>query len=186
MRSLSSFKELRLKISSIISGPYSIPSIDSTQITDDMKNAIYVAILVTYAQGMGVISAASRDFEWDVCMSDVIGIWKGGCIIRGRVLSLIQNAFLKDSSLSCLLADDIIAAEVNVRLGSLRRVVTLCIATGVPCPALSAAISYIDILRCTSLPTNLIQAQRDFFGAHTYERVDLPGTFHSDWTDNDT
>jgi 6-phosphogluconate dehydrogenase len=184
-RNISSCKEEREAISLLIKGPYSIPMVEPKQIVEDLRHALYIAILCTYAQGLHTISAASATYKWSLNLSEILRIWKGGCIIRGHVLKSLHEVYLHSPDLNCLLTHEYISGEINTKLGSLRRISTLAIASGISSPAFLSCISYIDAFRCNHLPTNLIQAQRDFFGAHTYHRTDVPGIFHSNWTDTE-
>ncbi len=126
--------------------------------------------------------AALPQMSWNIDLSECCRIWKGGCIIRAAFLSHLQTAYVSDPRLSNLLIDPSLAAEMNRRQLAWRRVVTLCVASGTGVPALSSSLSYFDSYRRASLPASLTQAQRDFFGGHTYERVDMPGSFHTQWT----
>lgn len=132
---------------------------------------------------MGIIKGCSDKNDWNVNLTECARIWKGGCIIRAKLLDKIQAALARDSDLPNLMVDPGFAAELNDRHMAWRRIVTLCIASGLPCPALCASLNYFDSYRKANLPANLVQAQRDFFGGHTYERTDRDGTFHCAWTD---
>jgi 6-phosphogluconate dehydrogenase len=131
-----------------------------------------------------LIKAASDKYEWDVDLSLCASMWRGGCIIRAALLQKITNALGKDKDLTNLLVDSDFAAEINDRQMAWRRIVTLGVASGVATPGFSAGLTYYDQYRRESLPANLIQAQRDFFGGHTYERNDMPGTFHCLWDES--
>ena len=159
-----------------------MPNVSKPQIIEDLGAALYCAKVCSYAQGLGVIQAASDANGWDVDLSQCAKMWKGGCIIRAKLLDKIQAALAKDKSLPNLMVDPDFAEELNTRQMSWRRVVTLCIASGITCPALSASLNYFDSYRRETLPANLTQAQRDFFGGHTYERIDKDGPFHCAWT----
>lgn len=132
---------------------------------------------------MALIRAASVEHVWDVNMSELVRIWRGGCIIRGAVLDVLRDAYLRQSDLPSLLVDEVVSAELNHRVGALRRVVTLCVANGLPASCLTSSVTYMDMHRSERLPTCLVQAQRDLFGAHTYERNDMTGHFHSNWVE---
>jgi 6-phosphogluconate dehydrogenase len=137
----------------------------------------------SYAQGLSLIRTASDEYKWDVSLAECSRLWKGGCIIRAKLLDEIQMAFSKNEELANLLVDPVFTAELNERSPAWRRLVALCITSGVPCPALCSSLTYFDTYRRASLPANLTQAQRDFFGGHTYERIDGEGRFHTTWTD---
>ena len=183
-RYISGRKEERVKASGVLNGPVdSMPSIDKEQLLADLQAALYCAKVTSYAQGMGVIKAASEKYDWNVDLSLCAKMWRGGCIIRADLLNKITAAFENDSDLTNLLVDPGFAKEINDRQMAWRRVVSLGVATGIATPALSAALAYYDQYRRERLPANLIQAQRDFFGGHTYQRVDKDGTFHCLWDD---
>jgi len=133
--------------------------------------------------GLALIKAASDEHGWGVKLAECARIWKGGCIIRAKLLDHIEAAFKGEPDLANLLVNDSCAALVNARQAAFRRVVVLAVASGIPCPALSASLNYLDSYRRRELPANLTQAQRDFFGGHTYRRVDMEGDFHTEWTD---
>mmetsp|Transcript_16338 Transcript_16338/g.23267 ORF Transcript_16338/g.23267 Transcript_16338/m.23267 type:complete len:495 (+) Transcript_16338:152-1636(+) len=183
-RYLSARKQERIDASKVLTGPKETPNVSKPQIVEDLGAALYCAKICSYAQGIGIIHAASKANNWDVDLAMCAKMWKGGCIIRAKLLDKIQAAFTKNPDLPNLMMDPSFAKELNERQMSWRRIVTLCIASGITCPALSASLTYFDSYRRESLPANLTQAQRDFFGGHTYERIDHPdGTpFHCAWT----
>eukprot|EP00590_Aulacoseira_subarctica_P006959 CAMPEP_0172419652 /NCGR_PEP_ID=MMETSP1064-20121228/6046_1 /TAXON_ID=202472 /ORGANISM="Aulacoseira subarctica , Strain CCAP 1002/5" /LENGTH=467 /DNA_ID=CAMNT_0013159215 /DNA_START=187 /DNA_END=1590 /DNA_ORIENTATION=- len=182
-RYLSARKEERVKASKILKGPTEIPSVSKEQIVEDLQAALYAAKVISYAQGLGIIKAASEKNGWNVNLGECARIWKGGCIIRAKLLDKIQAAFETDKNLANLVIDPSFSSELNVRQMPWRRIVTLCVASGIACPSLCASLNYFDQYRRESLPANLIQAQRDFFGGHTYERLDRDGQFHCLWDD---
>lgn len=182
-RYMSARKDERVKAAEILKGPQKVPSTSKDQIIEDLEASLYAAKVVSYAQGLGIIKAASDKYDWNVNLTECARLWKGGCIIRAKLLDDIQGALARDENLSNLMVDEKFAKELNDRQMAWRRIVTLCIASGLPCPALSAALSYFDSYRCASLPANLTQGQRDFFGGHTYQRVDKEGVFHCAWTE---
>jgi len=181
-RYISGRKDERITASQILTGPKETPNISKPQIIADLGDALYCAKVCSYAQGLGIIKAASNENNWDVDLSQCAQMWKGGCIIRAKLLEKIQNALKKDPNLPNLMLDPDFAEELNSKQMSWRRIVTLCVASGVACPSLSASLCYFDSYRRESLPANLTQAQRDFFGGHTYERTDRDGPFHCAWT----
>ena len=136
------------------------------------------------AQGLNLIRAAGEEHGWDLDLGECARIWKGGCIIRAKFLDRIKQAYGRDKDLASLLVDPEFAREIADRQNPWRRVVTLCFACGIPCPAFAASLGYYDTYRRASLAANLVQAQRDFFGAHTFERVDKPRGefFHCRWS----
>ena len=184
-RYISGEKDLRMRAASMMSGPsFDWGTIDRTQLVADLKDALFCSKIVAYAQGLDIIRRASLEFNWGINLGECARIWKGGCIIRAKILDKINKAFAKDTSLENLLLDPEFAEELVRRQQAWRRVVSLAVAGGVPVPALTASLEYFDSFRSQRLPTNLLQAQRDFFGSHTFERVDQPrGQFyHCRWT----
>jgi 6-phosphogluconate dehydrogenase len=156
--------------------------VDRAQLVDDVRQALYAAKICSYAQGMNLIREAAKQLGWAVNLGECARIWKGGCIIRAKFLDRIKRAYDRNPELASLLVDPEFADEMNARQPSWRRVVALCVATGISCPSLAASLSYLDQYRRARLPANLTQAQRDFFGAHTYERTDKAGAFHTEWS----
>merc|ERR1712086_525244 len=182
-RYVSGRKVEREAASKILSGPTEIPTVDKAQLIEDVKQALFAAKIVSYAQGFNMIQAASDFYEWNIDIGECARIFKGGCIIRSRFLDDITKAFKRDSKLGSLIVDPFFAEALITRQASWRRVVSLCVASGIPCPAFASALNYYDSYRRASLPANLCQAMRDFFGGHTYERIDREGKFHTEWTD---
>jgi 6-phosphogluconate dehydrogenase len=184
-RLLSADRGMRQTASKQLGGPAAPPSVSGARRPDlvgDVRAALYAAKACAYAQGMGLLAAASKLHSWGLPLAELARIWKGGCIIRARFLARIQAAYARDPGLANLLLDGGFREELSQRHGAWRRVVGEAVAMGVPLPAMSASLAYYDMLRTPRLPANLTQAQRDFFGAHTYERVDRPGSFHTEWT----
>lgn len=182
-RYISGRKDERVKAAKVLHGPVNIPNVDKAQILEDLPAALYAAKVCSYAQGIGIIQAASQKHDWNVNLSECARIWKGGCIIRASLLEKIRSALAADVNLPNLMLDPTFSSELNDRHMSWRRIVTLCVANGVSCPALCASLNYYDSYRTERLPANLTQGQRDFFGGHTYERTDREGVFHCAWTD---
>lgn len=180
-RCLSAQKEARVRASKILSGPSGKFEGDQKQFIDDVGHALYASKLVSYAQGFVQLDAAAREFGWKLNNGNVALLWRGGCIIRSRFLGDIKNAFDKNPTLENLLLDDFFRGAVDKAQPSWRRVVAAGVTLGVPMPGFTAALSYYDGYRRGRLPANLLQAQRDYFGAHTYQRLDKEGTFHTDW-----
>jgi 6-phosphogluconate dehydrogenase len=155
---------------------------DRAAFIEDVRQALYASKVVAYAQGFDQIAAASESFGWDVNRGLMATIWRGGCIIRARFLDRIREAFDRDAALPTLLVDPYFADVVGRGLESWRRVVAGAATTGIPAPAFASSLAYYDALRAERLPAALIQAQRDFFGAHTYRRTDRPGSWHTQWS----
>ncbi|MDB4987034.1 MAG: 6-phosphogluconate dehydrogenase, decarboxylating, partial [Myxococcaceae bacterium] len=165
-----------------LSGPTLTVKRDTTLVAD-VRAALYGAKICAYAQGMALLRAASTAHSWELNLAELARIWTGGCIIRARLLRHIKEAFANEPGLSNLLLDDWFRREFSERQAGFRRVVALGASVGIALPAHASALNYYDTLRRARLPQNLTQAQRDYFGAHTYERTDKPGSFHSDWAD---
>ncbi|HUJ75885.1 MAG TPA: NADP-dependent phosphogluconate dehydrogenase, partial [bacterium] len=146
-----------------------------------VRAALYCAKTCSYAQGMALLRRASLENHWDLPFGEIARIWKGGCIIRAKFLKSIQQAYARQPDLSNLLLDPFFKEALASRLESWRLVVATGMRQGIPMPAMSASLAYYDAYRSARLPQNLVQAQRDLFGAHTYERLDRPGTFHTKW-----
>jgi 6-phosphogluconate dehydrogenase len=183
-RVLSSMKEARVAASQVLRGPTEPPSAGEPKaLVEAVHDALYAAKIVAYAQGMALLRAASEQYRWDVKLVEMARIWKGGCIIRARFLDTIMRAYQRRADLPSLLLDETIAEELHRAQGAWRRVVGLAQTHGIPVPAMSAGLAYYDGVRTASLPQNLTQAQRDAFGAHTYQRNDAPdeGFVHTDW-----
>ncbi len=184
-RVLSSMRPERLAAASILKAPETHP-IDLGNSADAMAplfDACVLAAIASYAQGMALLQEASILHNYNLDMSAIGQIWKGGCIIRARLLQRIQNAYTNNPQLKNLMLDPWFAEQVNCRLPGLRQVVAGAALAGIPVPCLSSSLDYFDSYRSERLPQNLIQAMRDCFGAHTYERVDKAGSFHTEWLD---
>lgn len=169
-RMISSRKEERENASKVLKSPV-ILSADKHQVIDDLRAALYASKVCSYAQGLSLIKAASDEFEWDVDISECARLWMGGCIIRAQLLDPIQTAFAKNPDLPNLLVDGGFSAQLNERSEAWRRIVALCITSGIACPSLCGSLTYFDSYRMARLPANLTQAQRDFFGGHTFVRA---------------
>jgi len=183
-RCLSAQKEERVEASKILSGPAKNFGGDKESFLDDLKYALYASKIVSYAQGYVLMQEAAKEYGWDLNYGDIALMWRGGCIIRSVFLADIKNAFEKEPDLSNLLLAPFFKEKVVKAQESWRRVVSKAVINGVPIPALASALNYFDGYRHDRLPANLLQAQRDYFGAHTYERVDKPRGefFHTNWT----
>jgi 6-phosphogluconate dehydrogenase len=182
-RCLSAQKEARVRAAKVLSGPDGKFSGDRKQFIEDVRQALYASKLCSYAQGYVQLDAAAQEFGWKLNNGNIALLWRGGCIIRSRFLEDIKKAFDKNAQLENLLLDDFFKSAIDKAQPSWRRVVSTAIQMGLPVPAFSAALTYYDGYRRDRLPANLLQAQRDYFGAHTYERVDRKRgeTFHTDW-----
>jgi 6-phosphogluconate dehydrogenase len=182
-RTISSMKEKRVAASQSLTAPEALMRNHADEdIISALEDALYFAKISSYAQGMALLRAASEAYGYGLNLSEIARIWKAGCIIRAALLDTIMQAFGQQPDLENLLLAPRIAPIINDTSGSIRRVLTLAREAGIPVPALSASLDYVDSYRTVSLPANLTQAQRDFFGAHTYKRVDKPGVFHTEWS----
>jgi 6-phosphogluconate dehydrogenase len=181
MRNLSAIEKERREASKVLKGPATGFKGDRGDFIERLRNALYMAMITTYAQGMNQLRAASRTYKYGFDLEAVARIWRGGCIIRAALLEDIRNAYRSQPDLPSLLVNSHFAQAVVSRQDDLRRVVNTASALGIPAPALMISLAYFDGYRSSWLPANLIQAQRDYFGAHTYERVDAQGVFHTQW-----
>ena len=186
-RCLSAQKDKRVAASQILKGPGGIPIIEGAakaQFIDDLEMALYASKLVSYAQGYDLMGAQAKASGWTLNNGGIALMWRGGCIIRSAFLGKIKEAFDRNPTLANLLVDTYFAAEITKAQAGWRRVIAAAVTHGIPTPALSAALAYFDGYRSARLPANLLQAQRDYFGAHTYERLDKPRGefFHTNWT----
>ena len=183
-RCLSAQKDERVVASKELAGPKPAFIGDKTAFINDLKNALYASKIVSYAQGYLLMREAAKEYGWNLNNGGIALMWRGGCIIRSVFLGKIKEAFDRNPELTNLLLDPFFKEKVTQSQESWRRVVTTAIANGIPVPAFCAALTYFDGYRAERLPANLLQAQRDYFGAHTYERVDKPRGefFHTNWT----
>jgi 6-phosphogluconate dehydrogenase len=181
MRDLSGDKTLREQAAGVLNAPLQPFAGEAAEFLGALENALFAAILLTYAQGMALLHKASATHDYALNLADVAKIWRGGCIIRADLLDDLWVAYRNQPELPHLLMDRGLARKVLDRQRDLRKIVSAAAQQGIPIPALMAALAYFDSYRRDWLPANLIQAQRDFFGAHTYERIDTEGTFHSEW-----
>jgi len=184
-RTLSAQKEYRVEASKILQGPAPEPfKGDKAQFLADIRDSLYASKMVSYAQGFVLLREAAKEFHWKLNYGAIALMWRGGCIIRSKFLGKIKEAFEKNHELTNLLLDDFFKEKIHHAQGGWRRIVAAAALHGWPLPAISTALTYFDGIRQARLPANLIQAQRDYFGAHTYERVDQPRGqfFHTNWT----
>src|SRR5438046_3090885 len=182
-RVISSRKEERVAASKILPHPRDRQfKGNRPRLIDAVRDALYAAKIVSYTQGMELIRSGSAAYKWNLNLSDSATIWRGGCIIRAKFLNRIVQAYRRDAALHNLLLDRYFTRAIKKAQSKWRLVLAIAIKHGVATPAFSASLAYFDSYRSARLPANLLQAQRDFFGAHTYERIDKPGVFHTDWT----
>lgn len=181
-RIMSSIKEERVAASKQLSGPGSKFDGDIKATINKIRDALYCSKICSYAQGMALIGKASQTFDYNIDLGETARIWKGGCIIRAGFLNKIKHAFDENGNLANLLLAPEFKQTILDRQDAWREVIAMAAQTGIPVPAFSASLDYFDSYRRDRLPQNLTQAQRDYFGAHTYERVDKAGTFHTEWT----
>ena len=183
-RCLSAIKEERVAASRELAGPAGVFSDDRKTFLSQLKDAVYVSKICSYAQGFQLLRAASQAYGWKLNFGDIASMWRGGCIIRARFLGNIKAAYDADPELANLLLAPYFKKVAADAQGSWRQVVKTAIGLGIPTPALATALTYYDAYRSARLPANLLQAQRDYFGAHTYERIDKPRgeSFHTNWT----
>lgn len=183
-RCLSAIKDERAAASKVLSGPVPKFEGDRKAFINDIKNALYASKIVSYAQGYVLMQSAAKTYGWNLNYGGIALMWRGGCIIRSVFLGKIKEAFDKNPELSNLLLDPFFKEKVESAQASWRRVTAAALTNGIPVPAFTAALCYFDGFRCEKLPANLLQAQRDYFGAHTYERIDKPRGefFHTNWT----
>ncbi|MCS7260960.1 MAG: decarboxylating NADP(+)-dependent phosphogluconate dehydrogenase, partial [Anaerolineae bacterium] len=183
-RCLSALKEERVRASQVLHGPFGRYDDNREAFVTDIREALYASKIISYAQGYMLMRAAAAEYNWNLNYGGIALMWRGGCIIRSVFLGKIKEAFDRNPELSNLLLDDYFREAVESAQPSWRRVVARAVEMGIPVPAMSSALAFYDGYRRAWLPANLLQAQRDYFGAHTYERVDRPRGefFHTDWT----
>ncbi len=183
-RCLSSYKEERVRASGILKGPDVVLDVDKQELVNSVKDALYGAKMISYAQGYLLFKEAAAEHNWDLDYGVIAKLWRGGCIIRSGFLDKIAEAYEKNPGLENLILDDYFKEALAKTQEGWRKVVQMAVGNGIPMPSISAALAYYDGYRSAVLPANILQAQRDYFGAHTYERIDKPaGTFfHTNWT----
>jgi len=182
-RIMSAYKQERLAASQQLTGPMAKFEGDATAFVNKVRDALYCSKICSYAQGMALLSKASQDFNYNLNLSEISRIWKGGCIIRAGFLNKIKSAFREQPQLPNLLLAPEFKQTILDRQQAWREVLVTANTMGIAVPAFSASLDYFDSYRAANLPQNLTQAQRDYFGAHTYERTDKPGSFHTEWTE---
>jgi 6-phosphogluconate dehydrogenase len=181
LRNLSDYEEVRAEAYKIYRGPVRAYDGERERLLEELRGALYTASVITYAQGLDLLARASTAHGYGLDLAGVARIWRGGCIIRAALLEDVRAAYRANPKLPHLLLDPGLAEKLIVRQAGLRAVVRTTAELGIPAPALMASLAYFDSLSAGRLPANLIQAQRDFFGAHTVERTDEKGTFHARW-----
>jgi len=183
-RCISALKEERVKASKVLSGPAKRRIRNKRAFIKKIQDALYASKVCSYAQGFQLMKFASKEYSWNLNFGSIALIWRNGCIIRAKFLDRIKDAFDRNPNLENLLLDSYFRKAVSLRQENWREVVSSSIKNGIPVPAFTSAITYYDSYRTGRLPANLLQAQRDYFGAHTYERIDKKGIFHTDWQGN--
>jgi 6-phosphogluconate dehydrogenase len=183
-RALSSLKDERTRASAVLSGPHGSIETDPSSLIHDLEQAVYASKIISYTQGYMLFRAAAREYQWNVNYGGIALMWRGGCIIRSAFLGKIKEAFEADPNLENLLLAPYFMTRVTDAQPGWRRVVASAVSGGIPIPAMSSALAFFDGYRHERLPANLLQAQRDYFGAHTYQRVDRPRGeyYHTNWT----
>ena len=181
LRTLSAYKEQRINASKIYNKTHSSLETDSSKFINELKEALFCAIIISYAQGLSLLVKASEELSMEIPLKDVVKIWRGGCIIRSTLLETFYEAYSAKTDLENILLDENIASLLISRIDSLREVVSAAAKSSIPAGALQTALAYFDAYTSERMSTNMIQAQRDYFGAHTYQRVDREGIFHTEW-----
>jgi 6-phosphogluconate dehydrogenase len=181
LRDLSAAKEERLQAAALYKPTQFKIEVPTEVFIQQLADALYFSMIICYAQGLALLHRASSELQMDIPLPEVVRIWRGGCIIRSSLLEVFYTAFRENPNLPNLLLDKNIAALVQSKKQHLRTVIMHTTQTGFPVAGLMTSLCYFEAYRSEKLPTNLIQAQRDYFGAHTYERVDMPGAFHTEW-----
>lgn len=183
MRNMSKNKPERIEASAKLVWNAEQGNTDLPSAAETLKGALHFSILITYAQGLALLTKASQEYNYDLNLETIAKIWRGGCIIRSVVLEDFRQAYAKNGELKNILLDDTIAKAINENQSSIRSTVQFAVQKGIPIAGLMNSLAYFDAYRSEKLPTSLIQAQRDYFGAHTYERIDTNGIFHTEWND---
>lgn len=180
-RILSAYKDERIKASQLYTEKEIIAPEDKELFIKEVGDALYLATLISYAQGLALLVKASEEYRFDIPLKDVVKIWRGGCIIRSLLLEKFYSAYTKNNSLSNILLDEEISGIVKSKIKALRNTASYAVSNGISSLGLQTVLGYFDAYTTESLPVNLIQAQRDYFGAHTYQRTDREGIFHTSW-----
>jgi 6-phosphogluconate dehydrogenase len=186
-RGLSSAATQRSAAAGKLAGPETDLRVnDRDAFVEDVRRALYASKIVAYAQGLDAIAAGAAEFGWDIDLAAVARIWRGGCIIRAKFLNRITDAYSTDQAPASLILAPYFTNVLAESQQSWRRALSVAVQLGIPTPGFSAALAYYDGLRSTRLPAAIIQGQRDFFGAHTYHRVDREGSYHTQWSGDRT
>jgi len=180
MRDLSKYKAIRTKAAGFYTQSVAL-QVDKAAFLKQLEDAFYFSMIMSYAQGMFLLSKASTEYKYDLKLDEIAKIWRGGCIIRSKFLENIYGAYGKNKGLEHLLLDADVVTLVRSATPGMRTVVSTAINAGIAVPAYASALSYFDNFKTASMPSNLTQAQRDYFGAHTYELIGKEGTFHTQW-----
>ena len=181
-RYISAMKKERVQASQVLPQPENqVPEVDKQETIEKIRKALYFSKIMSYAQGFEQIKVASDNYQWNIHLGELAKIWRAGCIIRAQFLQKITDAYDRDPELDNLLLDDYFKEVVTKYQSDVRDVVALAVRAGIPCPCFTSAVTYYDQYRSADLPANMIQAQRDYFGAHTFERTDREGNFHYEW-----
>ncbi|MBS4223591.1 NADP-dependent phosphogluconate dehydrogenase [Lederbergia citrea] len=184
-RCISAMKEERVAASKVLNGPEAVPfEGNKEELIEAVRKALYMSKICSYAQGFAQMRAASEEYGWDLSYGDIAMIFRGGCIIRAQFLQKIKEAYDRDPGLANLMLDPYFKEIVESYQKDLRKVIAVAVEQGIAVPCFSSAIAYYDSYRTETLPANLLQAQRDYFGAHTYARIDKEGMFHTEWMEN--
>ncbi|MBS1919707.1 MAG: NADP-dependent phosphogluconate dehydrogenase [Bacteroidetes bacterium] len=181
MRDISVYKDERVNASTLYNPKIKPITKNKEKILQQLHDGLYAATILCYAQGLAMLHKASSELNMDISLKDVVRIWRGGCIIRSSLLEMFTTAFKKNSQLPNILLNKKVASLIKKKIPALRKIVSLSTASRIPAAGLASALSYFDAYCSENLPTNLIQAQRDYFGAHTYQRIDQEGNFHTEW-----
>lgn len=180
MRTLSGYKDERV-VAAELYGASNAISEETQVLIQQVHDALYFATILAYAQGLAMLFQASKDLQMEIPLTDVVSVWRGGCIIRSSLLGVFTSAYKQTPELSNILLNQEVAALVKSVEGNTRSLIAFAAQSGIPAAALMSSLAYFDAYKTAYMPTNLIQAQRDYFGAHTYQRTDIPGTFHTEW-----
>ncbi|MEO7174767.1 MAG: NADP-dependent phosphogluconate dehydrogenase [Saprospiraceae bacterium] len=186
MRDMSGLKEERVNAVGSLEGPNIKISDQKAELISTLEQALYFATITVYAQGMALLQAASLKYEYGLKLENIAKIWRGGCIIRAALLEDIYTAFSQEASLPNLMVNKLLAEKLQHSEKGIRYIIQTSVANGIPVPAMMMSLAYYDSYRSSWLPANLVQAQRDYFGAHTYERIDIEGKFHTQWDQNNS
>ncbi|WP_234734172.1 NADP-dependent phosphogluconate dehydrogenase [Tellurirhabdus bombi] len=181
MRNLSKYKSVRTEAAQLYGDKKPVLNVDQEAFLSDLEQALYFSVIVTYAQGLHLLTRASATYSYDLQLSEIAKIWRGGCIIRSTLLNDIYNAYKAEPNLENLLLDGQVSTLVQEILPATRSVVSTSLGAGIAIPALAASLTYFETFQSENMPSNLIQAQRDYFGAHTYELIGKEGVFHTNW-----